>query len=292
MRHNLDAREYKLLLNPSWFAEPRANTFWRDRIMPIIECRLKKRENGESRAVGSFGTPKERIIRFWDTPNCTLTGSDFALRTRAQAKSGVPEITLKLRTEDYFVVASTPLPGAAGQGEIKFEEDIAPLEVIPSVPGTPVVFPSKHSIRSRFSLSTTLVHAWQEMDRTTAVLRALFPTLAENLKAPNTLARESSLIGGPVIHEYVSKGAQVRLSENVTGDFTLTLWYFETTDFPPAVAEISFKCATIAGGMPGKAARRALDLFIGLQIDLGDYVNTDHASKTAMALPSGCAGRR
>ena len=57
----------------------------------------------------------------------------------------------------------------------------------------------------------------------------------------------------------------------------------------PAVAEVSFKCDTIDGEMPVKAAQRALDLFIGFQAKLGDYVNTDHSSKTAMVLPKVCA---
>ncbi|WP_274857644.1 hypothetical protein [Sinorhizobium meliloti] len=41
--------------------------------------------------------------------------------------------------------------------------------------------------------------------------------------------------------------------------------------------------------MSGKAARRALNLFNALQSDLGDYLNIAHSSKTALALPAGCA---
>lgn len=302
MRHELDAREYKLLLDPSKFVEPQsekvANTLWDDIVTPTINNRLDSRENFQSRALHGFDAAKERIIRFWDTPDCILTAADFALRTRVDAKDGKSlfperEITLKLRMADYFVVASTSLPGAHDQAaRTKFEEDIAPLEVQPPAPGTPVVFPAKRSIRSRFSLSTTLVRQWAKSERTTEALKHLFPGLEENLRRPNAFASEQVLVGGPAIREFVSKGARVKLSENVIGDFTLTFWYFDTMEIPPAVAEISFKCATINGEMPGKAARRALDLFIGLQIDLREYVNTDHASKTAMSLPTGCATLR
>lgn len=300
MGRKLDAREYKLLLNPSKFVEAPsekvANTFWYELVAPIITNRLGERADGQSRALQGFEAPRERIIRFWDTPDCMLTASDFALRSRLPVKNGKAnspekEITLKLRMEDYFIVASTLLPGADSEAATELEEDIAPLEVKPPAPGTSVIFPPKRSIRSRFSLSAKQVCEWQESERTTKALRGLFPTLEENLRQPNAFAREQALVSGPVIHEFVNKGAKVKLSENVTGDFTLTLWYFETMEPPPAVAEISFKCATIDGEMPGKAARRALDLFIGLQINLGDYVNTDHASKTAMALPQGCASR-
>lgn len=299
MRHKLDAREYKLLLNSSKFVDPPskkvANAFWYELISPIITNQLDEHEDGQSRALQEFDPPRERNIRFWDTPDCLLTTSDFALRSRIDATNGKAnstekEITLKLRMEHYFVVASTSLPGADDQAaRTRFEEDIAPLEVKPPAPDALVVFPTKHSIRSRFSLSTTLVREWAKPERTTERLRCLFPTLEENLKHPYAFAREQALVGGPAIHEFVYRGARVKLSEHVIGDFTLTLWYFDTLEVPPAVAEISFKYATIDGEMPGKAARRALDLFIGLQIDLGDYVNTDHASKTAMALPKGCA---
>jgi hypothetical protein len=40
--------------------------------------------------------------------------------------------------------------------------------------------------------------------------------------------------------------------------------------------------------MPGKAARRALKLFIGMQSQLSDWVNADYSSKTALALPGNC----
>jgi hypothetical protein len=280
MRHELAAREYELLLDPSKFVEPPsekvANTLPSKFVTPTITNRLDSREDGQSRALQGFDTPKERTIRFWDTPDYILTASDFALRSRVDAKDGEAlslekEVTLKLRMEDYFIVASTLLPGANSRANTKFEENIAPLEVKPPAAGTSVVFPGEHSIRNRFSLSTTQVREWGKPERTTEALRLLFPTLEENLKHPYAFAREEALVGGPIVHEFVNKGARVKLSENVIGDFTLTLWYFETVDIPPAVAEISFKCATINGETPGKAARRVLDLFIGLQIDLGDY---------------------
>jgi len=55
------------------------------------------------------------------------------------------------------------------------------------------------------------------------------------------------------------------------------------------VAEISFKCGIGDGFMAGGAARRAFDVFIGLQEDLGDQVNLRDTSKTALALPAECS---
>ncbi len=80
----------------------------------------------------------------------------------------------------------------------------------------------------------------------------------------------------------------MKLGAGIVGKFTLTLWYFGAQQQRPTVAEISFKCATVDGDMPGAAARRALALFIAMQTELGGWVNSDHSSKTALALPSVC----
>ena len=82
----------------------------------------------------------------------------------------------------------------------------------------------------------------------------------------------------------------MKLGAGVVGKFTLTLWYFGAQQRKPTVAEISFKCATLAGDMPGAAARRALALFVAMQTDLGDWVNSECMSKTVLALP-GAGGR-
>ncbi|MHC2302861.1 hypothetical protein ACVJBD_007128 [Rhizobium mongolense] len=297
MRHELDAREYKLLLNPDRFrktpSEIVANTFWQERLKPVIQT-LGSRDD-EARHDGRFGAPSERIVRFWDAPNCLLTQSDFALRERVPAENGMPtaerpEITLKLRMPDLFVVAATALPGSNEDARTTFEEDIAPLEVDDPQPDrSSVIVPLKRSIRSRFSLSTTQTAEWGESQRTLGGLQSLFPTLRNNVGSLQTEFRPSTeLVCGPSIHEFVFKGARVKLGGDIVGKFALTLWYFGPTHSTPTVAEISFKCAITNGDMPGKAARRALALFVGMQTDLGNWVNSEHSSKTALALPGDC----
>ncbi len=175
MRHELDAREYKLLLNPDRFqktpSEIVANTFWQERLKPIIQ-KLGDRD-GEARHDGRFGAPSERIVRFWDTPTCLLTQADFALRERLPAENGTPvsqqpEITLKLRMPDLFVVAATALPGTGGDPRTTLEEDIAPLEVDdPQQDKTSVIVPVNvrsavvfHSPPPRPPLGRTPWHSW------------------------------------------------------------------------------------------------------------------------------------
>ncbi|MDX1188943.1 hypothetical protein GOL88_28760 [Sinorhizobium medicae] len=297
MRHELDAREYKLLLNPERFLEAPPDTvadvFWDEHLKPLIRG-LGSRNDGEPRDAGRFDKRTERIVRFWDTPDCDLTNTDLALRERLaiedEAKPGArSKITLKLRMPDLFVVASTDLPGNGGKVRTTFEEDIAPLEVDdPKAGKRAVVVPEKSSIRSRFALSTTQKVEWTTSSRTLASLSLLFPTaldiLASSGARPTT---ETQLISGPKIHELVFEGPSVKLSAEIIGEFALTLWFFGPDHVPSTVAEISFKCATAGGDMPGKAALRALKLFTGMQ-KLAAWMNAEHSSKASLALPKRC----
>ncbi|AUX78319.1 hypothetical protein [Sinorhizobium fredii] len=298
MRHELDAREYKLLLNPDRFKEVSpemvADTFWDKHLKRLIDAQLGSRNGDEPRHERRFFERKERVVRFWDTPDCTLTRADLALRERLSSDQernadARPEITLKLRMADLFVVAAAELPGNSNDFSTTFEEDIAPLEVNDPEPGKrSVVVPSRRSIRSRFARSTTQTADWNT-HRTLGGLRVLFSTVFELLEASGVKHSPlTELVSGPTVRELVFKGARVKLGAGIVGKFSLTLWYFGSQQPGPTVAEISFKCATVDGNMPGAAARRALALFVAMQTDLGGWVNSEHSSKTALALPAAC----
>ncbi|WP_234706826.1 hypothetical protein [Ensifer aridi] len=190
---------------------------------------------------------------------------------------------------DLFVVAATNLPWSGGKFSTTFEKDIAPLELDDPIPGKrSVVLPVKRSVRSRFARSTTQNVKWPTSSLTLTDLSLMFPTVLEVIASAGarTLG-ETALIGGPTIREFVFEGASVRLDAEIVGEFALTLWFFGSDHVRPGVAEISFKCTTVRGDMLGKAARRALDLFIGMQ-ELDGWVNTEHFSKTSLALPMQC----
>ncbi|NKJ72722.1 hypothetical protein GFL38_10665 [Rhizobium leguminosarum bv. viciae] len=299
MRYELDGREYKLLLNPDRFSEASLETiaeaFWHEQMKPLIDRRLGLRDGSEPRYEARFDEPIERMVRFWDTPDCILTRGSLALRERVQidgqGSSGVrPEITLKLRMADLFVVAATDLRGSGDRAQTSFEEDIAPLEVDDPQPGKrSVVVPNQRSIRSRFSRSTTQTAEWSASQRTLAGVHALFPTIFQLVETSGMQSAPATvLVCGPTIRELVVKGARVKFGAGIIGKFALTLWYFGAERSTPDVAEISFKCATIDGDIHGNAARRALNLFVAMQTDLGDWVNSEHSSKTALALPDAC----
>jgi hypothetical protein len=291
MRHELDAREYKLLLKPERFSQASSqeiNHFWNERIIPLIDGRLGLQNDGDARYEGHFSSTAERIVRYWDTRECILTRADLTLRERRAAgslgTSGLSEITPKLRMPDLFVVAGVKLGGNRPDARTKFEEDIAPLEVDDPNPGRQsVVISPVRSIRSRFSLSTTQSAEWNEVHAALGNAQTLFPTLRDYLlESGAAFQPETALIAGPLIRERVFKGARVRLGAGVIGKFALTLWYFDRP--VPKVAELSFKCETAEGDMAGKAARRALTLFTGMQSNLGGWVNSEYSSKTALAV--------
>lgn len=300
MQHVLMAREYKLLLNPARFqgetSRKAANGFWRDQVKPVIERRLDRRDGDLDRADREFGAAEERIVRFWDTEDCTLSMADLSLRERVTVEdedgaARSAELTLKLRMPDFFVVASTRLAGSGDKAATKFEEDIAPLEIdIPNAGPSAVLLPARRSIRSRYSLSTRQTADWDRASHSLGDLQSRFPSLGDVITRSNQpFDPHAVLVAGPIIREFVFKGARVRLGETITGAFSLTLWFFGAHNTRPDVAEISFKCAIENGTMPGRAARRALALFIGLQTDLEAWVETRHSSKTSLALPGPCA---
>ncbi|WP_426129328.1 hypothetical protein [Pararhizobium sp. PWRC1-1] len=288
MRHQLKAREYKLLLNPGVFeARPSltsANDFWTRRVSKIVE----HLDN-----VRPFQQVVHRVTRFWDDANCILSKNDLILRTREETNAGFISngqsgVTLKLRMPDQFVVASTTL---TEDGDIKteFEEDIGPLEIRASLNSLEprVVLPRKLSSRNRFSLSSTITTRTEELPFDLEGVFRIFPGVPDILRAsyPERLSR---LQTGHTVYEYAFKEGSAKFDADIVGEFTLSLWCFTDPTAKPSVAELSYKCRTSNGVMTGKAARKAFKLFLALQESLSDIVDPDNTSKTALALPQGC----
>lgn len=293
MHYDLEAREYKMLLKPEHFSghptKEDANTFWTTRLRPIVRKAL-----GTRRSKKSFDKPEERRVQYWDTPDCMFTRSDLALRRRrsvvSRTSDEVDELTLKFRMPDYFIVASTDM-SVERKKDTKLEEDIAPLEVEdPDARENAVVLPAKRSTRSRFAMSSVVDIDERGLSKTGRALRTYFPTLDDIIDPGLSRSMKKPLKGGPKIVEYVFKGPQAILADELKADFTLTIWRFRDDGDNGAarVAEISFRYEIPDGEKAGTAARSALKLFVAMQEQLKDLVNPDHSSKTALALPSPC----
>jgi len=289
---HMNGREYKLLLKPARFArEPSAalaNEFWNRHLKPIIKGSLDKRSGGRARWKGQFTAAKVRCVRFWDTKRHVLDGCDLSLRMRGKASdpNGEQEITLKLRTSDLFISALTAVTGSCPDARTKLEEDIAPLQVqLPRRTSRRKVVADYGNTRSRFSRSTTQPLAAGKVPGTLAQACELFPSLEQNL-IQRGFNLKTPLMPGPAIEEHVFKGPEVELGSGISGEFTLTFWYFGKRRRTLQVSEISFRCSTDEDGlMRLPAARRAHLLFVAMQEKLAGWVNTEDSSKTALALP-------
>lgn len=288
--HVLIAREYKLLLNVkslgSEASTKAANQFWKETIAPVIRGSIGNRASGKPRYAKSFNKSDRRQVIFYDDLQGTLNRNFYALRSRAprSASDSEVELTLKYRMPDYFVVAGTPQMGAVAGTETQLEEDIAPLEVAASGDGFVTSDPA--SARSRFSLSTTLMCNRFRRNASLSSVTGLFPGLKSTLqKSTARLRTDTKLVAGPRIAEDVFKGPKVILGDKQEAKFSLTYWRFFNEAPIVSIAEVSYRCAMPDGKTTRDAARRAYDLFVGLQDGLGDLLERRYSSKTALALP-------
>jgi hypothetical protein len=291
MPHELNAHEYKLLLNPDMFSNralpSAAQEFWTTFLAPLIDRTLGKRDGNTSRAEGAFEEKNHRWVNYWDTEDCLLTSADLTLRLRKPFSAGgssKDQLTLKLRKENKESVAESDMPGSGPGAETVFEKDIGPQAVKDRQPGG---LPGQ-SLRKRFALSATVKTDWDDHDHTPKGMKALFPTIQDIIRPADPDLMKAKLAPGPAIEEFVFKGTEVDLNSGIEGEFALTIWNFNDGGPKPRVAEISFRCERPDDGMPQDAADQARELFIAMQTGLGDWVNKTHSSKTALALPGSC----
>jgi hypothetical protein len=290
MEHKLQAREYKILLDPEKSSKlvtlKSVNAFWKRHIQPVIVDTL----DTSAEKCKDFEQLLERDVRFYDTVGCILTRNQYSLRDRTgpDGKAGERErkISIKLRSPDLFVVASTELAGK-GNGDPDFEEDIAPLEA--TGPKGRVTLESPPSMRSRFSLVVEEEVDGRKKLQTWADVVRLFPALPALIPAGQVPAAGARLRKGKAIRELAFKGAECELDDGAEAEFTLTLWFFGRDLETVRIAEISYKCEFKNGFMPRLPALRAFELFVGLQKKLAGRIDLGEASKTKLALPEACA---
>lgn len=304
MGRKLDSREFKLLLSGARFlgapAASLAAPFW-TALRGVIAQSLDRREDGPRHA-GTFDTMLRRRVRFLDTPQGTLATSELNLRARAplgaHGASSQPQVTLKLRSADFMAPALADMPGEGDSTATKFEEDVAPLQIADPASGG-LIRPARPTTWSRYARSSDIqallpqAPAWRDVV-------SLYPTietlLARGVARP---AGGTRLVFGPMVDEYVFRGAGVRLGGGVVADFSLTLWYIAVSESgesdhsapaaAPTIAEISYRTDCEGGTVAAMPSRRAFTLFSALQTALFDWLEPRHPSKTALALPRAAA---
>jgi hypothetical protein len=267
---------------------PAIKAFADDMLRPLVHAHVSEKA-GDAFAQGNFKLDEWRMVRFWDTKACILEKHGFAFRERAdldqQGKEPKErELTLKFRVGDLFLAAETPLPVAQhATCETKLEEDVMPLAVRTGEGSAVVANPP--STRSHFSRSTKQPITAGQFPGSMKDLADLYPTLCDSLKASGAEVDPSDkLVPGEAFSELVFKSPEFKLGDDVATKFSLVLWYPRPGgNKQPALAEISFKYETARGGVPRKAAQRALNLLRAMQ---GlPWAKPEALTKTALASP-------
>jgi hypothetical protein len=266
----IDSREYKMMLDKDHFAgsapEQAIDGFVRDQLVPAVRQSFGDDAAVELRKKGL--DPKERrLVRFWDTQACGLSGHGFALRERvdldAHDRPGDEhELTLKFRSPDLFMAAAMGLADHAGDDDSKFEEDMGAL-AIRNAEVTTVAFPA--SSRSQFSRSFGRTVAADALPRDLGDVERLYPGFADDLLlVAGTVDMAATLASGPSYRELVYESSKLAVAGGTKAEVALTIWY-RAADAAPALAEISFKYHTDEGVVTGETARRARDLLLALE---------------------------
>ena len=286
----LDSREYKLMLRPAEFftADPQqaVNRFITEQLVPAVRDQWNADAANELAKKG-FEVGERRIVRFWDSGDCLLFRHGFAWRALTDIdehgkRADEVELTLKFRSPDAFLAASTPLKAMndARKVDSKFEEDLGPVAVRSGPEGGVVANP--RAVRSQFSRSTTQIVSSDQAPTNLAGIKRLYPSFDEELQTVvGRIEMSAPLDPSPEYRELVYKSSKLDIAKDLKARFALTLWYksAENRDHP-ALAEISFKCDAKDGDVRNEVARRALELLLAMQ-DL-PWADPSAPTKTAL----------
>lgn len=246
------SREYKLMLDPTAFADDAAVAgFWAE---------LRARADAPVRLAGKLDKARARAITFLDTAERALQADGLCLRRRVEEDQ--VQYTLKCRSEDRYFAQDIDLGARAREASAKLEEDIA-------APFT-----------CRFSHSNT-IEVRAKKDVVPADLEAaarLFPVLAELRFAGKKMGAASLAPVGPTMAERVLTGGRLVLPEDTAASVALILWT-TAAEGPPMLAELSFRIEDNEGAFSrsvSTAARAAFAWLQGLPM-----VRRDGPTKTA-----------
>jgi hypothetical protein len=285
----LDSREYKLMLEPDRFAgdapEEAIEDFISDQLGPAIRTSFGDDAADELAAKG-VDLEKRRSVLFRDTQGCMLNSNGFALRERVDldedgSRASDPEVTLKFRSPDLFLVTAMRLDAQAEEAETKLEEDIGPLSLTKGPDDRVVSMP--RSTRSQFSRSTSQTVDPGALPQTLEEVDRLYPTFGDDLRfVAGEVDLRAALTPGPEYRELVYRSSKLDLTGHTKTEFSLTIWYQGAGNrTEPALAEVSFSYDTDHGEVPPETAQRARELLLAMQ-DL-EWARADAPTKTALA---------
>ena len=251
------SREYKVIVDSSWCVDLDAA------LSSILDDSGDLARSLGLGFAGKFDSvdPKERTIRFLDTPDSTVRQNGLLLRQRVKGKSGTTEYTLKCRTPDRYIAASRDLsPGRKLKHESKFEEDIG------------VPFISRFSHSTTISLDADEKLAGEKYPKTLSAATKLFPGLLSLHRDALPCAPETALapVHGLKVFERVYSGPIVHFpnerdgSSSTPASVALILWS-KGKKGRMLTAELSFRYTDGQEAFPADVAAGAKLFFEGLQ---------------------------
>jgi hypothetical protein len=252
---HVTSREYKVIVDSSLCVD-----------LDAALCSILDESRDLARSLGlgfagKFDTvdPKERTIRFLDTPDSTVRQNGLLLRQRVKRKRGTTEYTLKCRTPDRYIAAGRDLsPGRKLKHESKFEEDIG------------VPFISRFSHSTTISLDDDAELAGENYPKTLLAATKLFPGLLSlhrdglpcapetALASVNGLKVFERVFGGPIVHFPHARDGSSPAS------MALILWS-RSKKGRMLTAELSFRYTDEQEAFPADVASGAKLFFEGLQ---------------------------
>lgn len=247
MALQIDAREYKLMLNHRWFQSPESavDSLWSE--LSDLANSLGFETKGRLKS-----NDDARTVVFFDTADFSLHRAGFVLRQRSAADQS--ELTLKALSPDPYIAQDSNVSAAEGlTWESKFEEDIGPPWC------------------SRYSRSTTIELASSDMfDETTATLAnaaKFFPGLLNVTRDESLLSPGLRLypVNALRAYETVYGDAKLSFAGDKKSSVALILWATSKKG-RPLVAELSFRIKRKDEEFAANQCRQAMDFFQALQL--------------------------
>ena len=288
----ITSREYKLMLQASKFDGDdakmleSAGQLWED-LAGIIVLNsvgvngtddLAVAVNGtDDLAVAVSGTDdlkhKRRQVTFFDTEDKWLKSHGYTVRERIDlaADECQCQVTLKFRHPDRYVSQDRNMDPADGfNKDIKFEQDIKP-------PFQTVYSFSSNTIINKDTPLATL----EDVDK-------IYPGLSA---AVDEFPKHEKIfrVNDFTAHERVVKGMrfQIRKDPEISAECSVTIWYPSQDDDKPVLAEFSLKYEDQEELFTAKMARRAYEIFLDIQNNLGAWIDPESKTKTTYVYSRG-----
>lgn len=260
-------REYKILLRPERFFDPRQfEVYWHKLclIAPEFKVAATTNKDGFKRQV--------REVLFYDTPDYELYRNAFILRKRTFYTDGWPEpeheLTFKFRHPDLETAAAIDVtPHLSGTANIKFKEELLPLK--DQVGG----------IRSLYSHNCVLLTPGLVLDEGLERISTVFPTLKEHCPAQQD--QKVSLVNNLPVEEVQVNVGSFDFGHGLVAKATIAVWRDRPTE-SSIIGEFAFQAKFDRyDALHAKARTRSEEFFKAIQVRAPEWVQLG-ATKTAL----------